>query len=263
MDVVPLRIYLAGPLCFESDGHVRGEGELPSRQARLLLAYLVCERARPASHDALAELLWPGELPASWQTSLKALVSRVRSFVTGIVPRSQGSIDLLARYGCYQLEVPARSWVDVEAARQALDEGEGALRRSAPSAAWGPCNVAISIARRGFLPGEYGTWVEERRRDLERLLLRALDGYAEVVLATAQPALALESAHQSLAVDPLREPTWRTLMRAHAALGDRAAALAAFHRLRERLRDELGVGPSSETEALFTRLLREGDRGEG
>ena len=35
-----------------------------------------------------------------------------------------------------------------------------------------------------------------------------------------------------------------------------AGPLSAFHRLRARLREELGVSPSAETEALFTSILR-------
>jgi len=98
--------------------------------------------------------------------------------------------------------------------------------------------------------------VEERRRDLERLLVRALDGYAEAALAIGQPTLAVEVAHEALRRDPLREPSWRALMRGHEALGNRPEALAAFHRLKAQLQEELGVSPSAETEALFTRILR-------
>jgi DNA-binding SARP family transcriptional activator len=257
-----LRLYLAGPLAVEWGGRVLTERDLPSRQARLLLAFLVCERARPASRDALAELVWPEGAPPSWDTSLKALISKLRPFTTGLAPRGGSAPVIHGQYGCYQLELPRDAWVDVEAARAALDEAEGAQRRGQPRAAWGPCNVAVTVARRGFLPGEDGPWVEERRRDLERLLVRSLDGYAEVALAISQPALAVEAAHEALGLDPLREPSWRALMRGHEALGNRPEALAAFHRLKSQLREELGVSPSAETEACFTRILR-GERAGG
>jgi len=251
-----LRLYLAGPLCVEWGGRVLTERDLPSRQARVLLAFLVCERARPVSRDALAEVLWPAGAPPSWETSLKALVSKLRPFTTGLAPRGSPAPAIHGQYGCYQLELPKGAWIDVEAAWAALDEAEGALRRGCPQVAWGSFNVAVAVARRGFLPGEDGGWVEERRRDLERLLVRALDGYAEAALAIGQPTLAVEAAHEALRRDPLREPSWRALMRGHEALGNRPEALAAFHRLKAQLREELGVSPSAETEALFTRILR-------
>jgi DNA-binding SARP family transcriptional activator len=251
-----LRIYLAGPLCVEWGGRVLTERDLPSRQARVLLAFLVCERARPASRDALAELLWPGGAPPSWETSLKALVSKLRPFTSGLAPRGSPVPTIHGQYGCYQLELPGDAWVDVEAARASLDEAEGALRRACPQAAWGPFNVAVTVARRGFLPGEDGAWVEEQRRSLERLLVRALDGYAGVALDIDQPALAVEAAHEAIRLDRLREPSWRALMRGHEALGHRPEAIATFHRLKAELREELGVSPAAETEALFIRILQ-------
>lgn len=253
-----LRLYLTGPLSVEWGGSVLTERDLPSRQARVLLAFLVCERARPVSRDALAELLWPERVPPSWETSLKALVSKLRPFTTGLTPRGSSPPVIHGQHGCYQLELPRDAWVDVEAARAAVDEAEGALRRGSPPVAWGPFNVAVTVARRGFLPGEDGAWVEDQRRNLERLRVRALDGYAEVALAISQPTLAVEAALEALELDPLREPAWRALMRGHEALGNRPEALSAFHRLKAQLREDLGVSPSAETEALFTRILRGG-----
>ncbi|HJS73007.1 MAG TPA: bacterial transcriptional activator domain-containing protein [Vicinamibacteria bacterium] len=46
-------------------------------------------------------------------------------------------------------------------------------------------------------------------------------------------------------------------MLAHAARGNRAEAIRVFHRCRELLKEELGVSPSAETEALYLKLLRE------
>lgn len=257
-----LRLYLAGPLCAEWGGRVLSERDLPSRQARLLLAFLLSERARPVSRDALAEVLWPAGAPPSWEASLKALVSKLRPFTSGLAPRGAPAPSIHGQHGCYQLALPRDAWIDVEAARAALDEAEGALRRGSPQTAWGPFNVAIAVARRGFLHGEDGDWVEERRRDLDRLLVRALDGYAATALAIGQPALAVEAALEAVRLDPLREPSWRVLMRGHQALGNRPEALAAFHRLKARLREDLGVSPSVETQELFTRILRE-ERGSG
>jgi DNA-binding SARP family transcriptional activator len=255
-DAGRLRFYLAGPLVVEWGGRLLGERDLPSRQARLLLAYLACERARPTERDAVAELLWPRQPPPSWENSLKALVSKLRALLRELAPAGAPQPEIRAQYGCYQLELPVEPWVDVEAAKASCDEGEGALRRSDVGAAWGRFNVTVAVARRGFLPGEAAAWAEERRRELQRLLVRGLDGYSEVSLAIGQPALAVEAAHEATTLDPLREGSWRLLLRAHEAAGNRPGALAAFHELRVLLREELAVSPSDETTDLFTRILR-------
>lgn len=54
---------------------------------------------------------------------------------------------------------------------------------------------------------------------------------------------------------PLHEEAHRMLMAAHAAHGDRSAALAAYQRLTQWLRKELGVTPSPETQAMQVHLL--------
>jgi DNA-binding SARP family transcriptional activator len=251
-----LRLYLAGPLCVEWGSRVLGERDLPSRQARLLLAFLVCERSRPVPREALAELLWPRDAPPSWDSSLKALASKLRSLLRALAPAGSLLPEIRAQYGCYQVDLPG-AWLDVEAAKAACDEGEGSLRRGDLGSAWGSFNVTVAIARRGFLPGESASWAEERRRELERLLARGLDGYAEVSLSIGQPALAVEAAREATTLDPLREASWRLMLRAHDAAGNRPGALAAFHELRALLREELGVSPSEETTALFTRILHE------
>ncbi len=50
--------------------------------------------------------------------------------------------------------------------------------------------------------------------------------------------------------DPLREHAHRRLMRLHYLRGDRAAALAAYERLRELLGRELGTAPDRESREL-------------
>jgi len=66
----------------------------------------------------------------------------------------------------------------------------------------------------------------------------------------------ISAARHLLAHAPLAETGHRLLMRALAARGDAAAALAAYDQLRQLLREELGVSPCPATQALHVRLLR-------
>jgi tetratricopeptide (TPR) repeat protein len=58
-----------------------------------------------------------------------------------------------------------------------------------------------------------------------------------------------------LAADPYDEMALRALMQALTRSGRPASALAAYSGARERLVEDLGVGPSTETEALHTAIL--------
>lgn len=126
----PLRIYLAGQVRIESGATLVEERQFPGRQGRLLFAYLVCERRRPVSRDALGEALWPGAQPSAWEVALSALVSKLRRLLQSLgLP--VGSATISSHGGRYRLHLPIDTWVDVEAAVYALDEAEGLLRAHA------------------------------------------------------------------------------------------------------------------------------------
>jgi len=72
-----VRICLTARVRVEADG-VSAEPGL-GRLASLALAYLAVERHRPVPHAELAEVLWGEALPQTWNTSLRGIVSRLRS----------------------------------------------------------------------------------------------------------------------------------------------------------------------------------------
>ena len=252
-----MRIYVTGRVAVEHSGEVADESRFPSRQCRLLWTALVCERARALPRDEIAEILWTGEPPPQWDSALKALASKLRKLLASWLHGAGETPSIESEYGCYRLSLPRGSWVDAEAARNALDEAEGALRAGRVREAWAPASVAMAIAGRGFLPGESGSWIERKRREIEDLSLRAMDAYAEISLLTSQTELAIRVAEEVLAREPYRESSYQRLMLAHSARGNRAEALRVFHRCRELLKEDLGVSPSADTEALYLKLLRE------
>jgi DNA-binding SARP family transcriptional activator len=250
-----LRIYLTGTVCVESAERVWDESWFSSRQARLLFVYLVCERTRPVPTWELAEVLWPDATPPAWEAGLRALLSKLRQFLSRL-DMSTFRPSISNQFGCYQIHLPPGTWVDLEVARHSIDEAEGALRSGNPRSAGGPTNVALVIGRRQFLPGGDGDWVEGKRRELRALLVRAMDCYAEIGLTTGEANLTVQMAGEAVMLEPFRERGYQQLMQAHARLGNRAEALQVYHHCRELLSRELGINPSPETEALYLEILR-------
>lgn len=250
MDHPELRIYVTGGILVEHAGGLIGEEALGGRQGRLAFAMLAWDRHRAVPRDELASLLWAERPPASWETALAAVVSNLRGALADVE-----GLAIPSAFGCYQLQLGPTAWVDVEAARAALHEAEGALRseRMADVYAW--TGVATAIARRPFLPGEDHPWVAARRRELVQLRVRALDGAVRFAVWNGEHEAAVAHAETLVALDPFREVSHRRLMEAHAAAGDRAGALRAYERLRYLLAEELGVDPSEETTALYASLL--------
>jgi DNA-binding SARP family transcriptional activator len=249
-----VRIHLAGRISVEVDGRLFDEAAFPGQQGRIAFAFLAGERSRPVGRSELIDILWPDEAPPSCETALNAVVSKLRSLLAraGL----NASATLASGPGCYQLRLPARAWVDLEAAADAIHEAEAALRAGDPARAYGPSAVAHHIARRPFLPGEDGPWMAARRARLRSVLLRALECRAEVYLWNAELPLAADAACDIIALEPLRESGHRLLIRALAAAGNTAEALSAYERCRKLIAKELGVDPSRQTKAVYEAVLQ-------
>ena len=83
----------------------------------------------------------------------------------------------------------------------------------------------------------------------------ALEDRALTLLELGRAAEALPGLEALVARHPSRERPAVALMRALYAVGRQADALAAYHDLRARLDDELGVEPADEARALYRRIL--------
>jgi ABC-type transport system substrate-binding protein/DNA-binding SARP family transcriptional activator/DNA-binding beta-propeller fold protein YncE len=213
----------------------------------------VAEQGRPVPRDELAEALWGENLPATWDKALSVLVSKLRVLLAehGI----DGSTALTGAFGCYRLELPEGSWIDVLAAASAVEEAEEAIASGDLERAKAAAAVAASLVREPFLPAEEGAWVEQKRRELTEVRLRALDVLVDASLRSDEPQQAAKWAEQAVTLEPFRESGYRRLMEAHIAAGNRAEALRVYERCRRLLADELGAYPSPETESTYRGLL--------
>ncbi len=228
------------------------EARFPGRQGRLLFAYLVAEHGRAVPRDELAEALWGETPPATRDKALSVLVSKLRGlFASG----GGDAIALTGAFGCYRLDLPQESSVDVLVAVSAVQEAEAALAASEIENAERTATLAASLVRLPFLPGDEGAWVEAKRHELKEVRARALGVLADACLRSGSVQEAATWAEQAIEAAPFRESGYRRLMQAHVAAGNRAEALRAYERCRHFLAEELGAFPSPETESLYRGLL--------
>ncbi len=246
-----LRVYLTGELCFVAGAATLGAERLPGRQGRLATAFLVTERSRPVARDELAELLWPGSLPARFEVGLSAIVSKLRAALSSL---GLGRDALSSAGGCYQLVLPSGTWVDVDTAIEGVHLSEAALLAGRHAEAYGPAVVAASILRRPFLPGHEGSWIDARRDVLRAAHLRALDCLAEVHEWNGEHALALRAAQEAVDIEPYRESGYRRLMELHDTAGNPAEALYVYARLSDVVGRDLKTAPGAETRVLRDRI---------
>ena len=118
----------------------------------------------------------------------------------------------------------------------------------------------LEVTEGGLLPGHDAPWLDERRRELEELALRALECTAAAGIALGGNALAEgeRAARRVVERAPYRESGHRRLMEVQEARGDVAEALCAYERLRCLLREELGTAPAAAVQEIHGRLLRAG-----
>jgi DNA-binding SARP family transcriptional activator len=245
----PARVALCGPLRVELSGR-RVEDQLPGRQGRLVLAFLVVNRGRPVSRDELVDLLWPDNAPAAPESSLRPLLTRLR--------RALGDERLVGR-AQLGLELGPGAWVDVEVAEQAAGRAEAALESGHHAGALRIATEALEIVERPFLPDVLSPWAEQRRTELGDLEAPLLEAAARAALALggSHAAEAERLARRLVEREPYRESGHGLLMEILAAQGNVVEALRVFDGLRVRLRDELGVTPAASLTALHDRLLRQ------
>ncbi|HSS73600.1 MAG TPA: BTAD domain-containing putative transcriptional regulator [Gaiellaceae bacterium] len=194
------------------------------------------------------DAVWPDGLPPAPDSALSALVSKLRKLVGQ--DRLEGRSEL-------RLALPDDAWIDAEAAGEGLHRAEAAHAREDWPAVWVAARVAQHIAVRPFVAGDDAPWIEERRRQLEGVYLRALElaAHSSLRIGGGELDTAERSARSLVRQAPFRESGYRYLMEVLAARDNRAEALQVYDELRTMLREQLGTAPSPATKELHRMLL--------
>jgi predicted ATPase/DNA-binding SARP family transcriptional activator len=213
-----------------------------SEKVRALLAYLVVEADRSHSRVTLAALLWPDQSGAAGLANLSQTLTRLRGALGEPTPLRVSRHDVAWDAG--------KAEVDVATFTHLAGSGAVADLEAAVALYGGELLAGFGLAE----CEAFEEWLLLARERLQQLVLDTLDRLAEAYLAAGLYAEAAAAARRQLAFDPWCEGAYRQLMRALAAAGDRAAALAAFERCTQVLLADLGVEPDAVTTALAAQL---------
>ena len=229
------------------------EQRFPGRQGRILFAYLAVEHGRSVPRDELAELLWGEDLPATWEKALRVLATKLRAPARGVRHRRLEHVRG-ARSAAISYTLPARY---LDRPRRGDDRAGAGRSSTRPRESIDEARDAGLDGGRacsaGVSPGEDGRWVEDQRRDLRDVLVRALECLRDVALAEGEFGNAVRYAAEITALEPFRETSYRALMQAHVAAGDPAEALRVYERCRHFLADELGAYPFAGVQGRLSR----------
>lgn len=242
------RIQICGELAVRIDGEPVAQ-RLPGRQGRLLFVYFVLNRTRAARRGELIEALWPTDPPPAPEIALRALLSKLRGVLGAAALDGRDPVRLC---------LPTAAWsTSRPPTRPSTAPSRPSLRASGPGP--GPAQVALFTSRREFLAGEEAPWIEEQRRALAELEIRALEAYGGACLQIGGTELpAAERAGRALTLAaPYRESGHQLLIESLARIGNVAEALRAYDSLRQLLQGDLGIAPNPEMRELHARLLRQ------
>ena len=207
----------------------------PGRKTRALLAVVALSAPRPALRGRLAELLWSRRPEEQARASLRQEIHRL---LEALAP-AEGEILQITR-DHISLK-PGAVWVDVDEVMRATTDQHAALSL---------LDGDLLEGLEGIDPA-FDAWLaaeRERLRDRARTVAEAL------LREQIEPEAAILAAQRLLQIDRAHEGAWRTLMRIHAARGEKGMAIQAYDRCRSVLADLMDAVPSQETQKLLAEI---------
>ena len=215
------------------------------KKARAILAILAWAPDQARARETLIGLLWSRLGQAQARNSFRVTLSSIRTALAA------ARVDGLRVYGDAVALNPSSVTSDVAAFRRLLELG-------APK----DLTKAVDLYRGDLLEGfdvgdpAFDEWLSTER---EKLRMGAL-GACETVLAhqlrSGAHELALTTALRLVALDPLREPAHRAVMRLQARSGRVRLARRQYEICAAVLQRDLGVAPEAETRQLYEDTLR-------
>jgi DNA-binding SARP family transcriptional activator len=235
-----LEIRLLGPFLLTW----KNEQVIDFHSARLqsVLAYLLLNRDAPVSRRQIAFEFWPDSSETQAFSNLRNLLTQLRC----VLPNASS---FLSTYeGTIQWQPNSSFLLDVDRFNKAAEE----------------CDYmqAVRLYEGDLLPNCYDDWITP-----ERTHLRDIFSYAiEKLIRSREEARDYEDAIKYTKIyiqfDPLKESTYRNLMRLHSLNRERAEAVRVYQQCDHTLKNELGVEPEESTRKVYEQILRVSKRPE-
>jgi DNA-binding SARP family transcriptional activator len=210
-----------------------------------LLGFLAARNGTPASRDELLNALFDARADESARSYLRKTIIGVRR----LLPPDAVCVGDDGRVGLSPDVVVASESVRVEHQLAAAARLQGSELVTATEDALAP------LARGEYFPGVRSAWVDDRRQQLAEAATTARAAAADAAYAADQYPDGQGLAEAVLAADPLREGTWRTLMRIRSAVGDYDGVITTFAQCEKVLR-AAGITPAPSTRTLLNQLRR-------
>lgn len=221
-----------------------------SANIQQLLSYLLLNRRRQHTREALAALFWPEASSAQAKAYLRKALWQLQCAFNEYSVDPDSSV-VVAENEWICLNPKSDIQLDVAKFERVLRITEGIPGEAFSEEELAAANEAVQVYRGELLAGWSQEWCLIERERLQLHLIILLDKLTNNCLHNQQYEQGLVYAMRILKQDPAREQTHRALMRLHYLAGDRTTALRQFNTCENILQEELDVRPSTRTQLLY------------
>jgi len=221
---------------------------LNARRRKVALLAVLSLARRPVSRDALVEMFWGDQEEVRARHSLSDAVSHLR--------RVLGRDAFVATRSDIALAPSAPLVVDAVEFAAAAATGRDSAERHGPA-----LERMLALYTGPFLGSVYvegsasfDQWVTHERARLERVFVRAAAGQCKALAATEAWTACQDVAERWLDVEPLSSQAAVCYLESLANVGENGQVLAAYERLRARLRREYEVEPDPAVSAFVANV---------
>jgi len=247
LDEYTISIECLGTFCVRVGGEEISQERWVSAKARDLLAYFVTFRGERIPVERVFDAIW-GEKGSS-RTAFHTALSRLRN---ALRMGDETYRFVLVETGEYWLDA-SRFRIDIDEFDVAITKARSATNKSI-AAEW--YQNAVGMYRGDYLQNLYYEWVFPERRRLSQAYFSALKELVSYFASNPDSERAFRYFDTAIQIDNLNEELYCHAMQASAKIGDRTRLIQIFKDLKHNLSTELEIEPSSSTNALYEKLLK-------
>ncbi|WP_055691107.1 AfsR/SARP family transcriptional regulator [Streptomyces prasinus] len=210
--------------------------------SKRLLAFVALNCRTPLPRGLIAGNLWPKVPEHCAYTNLRAALSRLRAV-------GRRALEVHPT----EIRLARNVTVDLYRARSLAQR---LLTPRVPVEALHVTAATVDELSADLLPGWYDEWALLEAEVWRQLRLHALEALANAFIDIKEFAGAVSAAQAAVRVDPLRESSQASLIRAYLAEGNTSEAVHHFEWYAQHLGDELGLCPTKRLHRLVADVRR-------
>ena len=238
----PFRVYQNNELITEWSGFT----------GQKILKYLVTQRGKPVPKEMLMTTMWAEVGQEAARRNLHQAIYSLRQTLRRREPNLQ---HILFENDCYLLNPAMGLWIDFLEFEKNAQNGLRLEAAGQYEEAFEAYGVAEGLYQGTYLEEDlYEEWTNSQRDYLLNLYLDITGRLSEYFWSRHNNVATIALCQKALGHDPCFEEAHRQLMQCYLAQGQRHLAMRQYQTCVQIMKEELGLNPSAETEALLQRI---------